>query len=99
MCQSIRTEVPGMHLRSVALVVVAALAGVAASTIVAAQPTPAPPAGFTALFNGKDLSGWRGRPGGGGVFSPYVEAKFTTEEREAKRKEWNGDRDLHWSVD
>ena len=24
-----------------------------------------PPAGFTALFNGKDLSGWRGRPGGG----------------------------------
>ena len=58
-----------------------------------------PPVGFTALFNGKDLSGWRGRPGGGGVFSPYVEAKFTPEEREAKRKEWNADRDLHWSVD
>ena len=38
---------------------------------------PAPPAGFTVLFNGKDLSGWRGRPGGGGVFSPYVEGKFT----------------------
>ena len=51
------------------------------------------------LFNGKDLSGWRGGPGGGGVFSPYVEAKFTPEERAAKQAEWNADRDLHWSVD
>ena len=59
----------------------------------------APPTGFTSLFNGKDLSGWRGRPGGGGVFSPYTEAKFTTEERAAKRAEWNADRDLHWRVD
>src|SRR5688572_5371521 len=61
-------------------------------------PVVAPP-GFTALFNGKDLSGWRGRPGGGGVFSPYVEAKFTPQERAAKQSEWNADRDLHWSVD
>src|SRR5688572_28098551 len=58
-----------------------------------------PPAGFTNLFNGKDLQGWRGRPGGGGVFSPYTEAAFTPEERAAKRAEWNADRDLHWSVD
>ena len=57
------------------------------------------PEGFTSLFNGKDLNGWRGRPGGGGVFSPYVEATFTPEERAAKQKEWNADRDLHWSVD
>ena len=65
-----------------------------------AQPgADAPPAGFTRLFNGKDLSGWRGRPGGGGVFSPYVEAKFTPEERTAKQTEWNADRDLHWKVD
>jgi hypothetical protein len=76
----------------------AALISVVAAIHVWAQQ-PAPPAGFTALFNGKDLSGWRGRPGGGGVFSPYVEAKFTPEEREAKRKEWNADRDLHWRVD
>ena len=82
--------------------------GLAASSLLLAQapapakapaPPPKAPDGFTVLFNGKDLSGWRGRPGGGDVFSPYVEAKFTPEEREAKRKEWNADRDLHWSVD
>jgi len=71
----------------------------AASMLMLAQQKPSPPAGFTALFNGNDLSGWRGRPGGGGVFSPYVEAKFTPEERAAKQKEWNDDRDLHWRVD
>lgn len=70
------------------------LAGVAA-----AQSSTPVPAGFTRLSNGKDLKGWRGRPGGGGVFSPYVEAKFTPDERAAKQAEWNADRDLHWSVD
>jgi len=57
------------------------------------------PEGFTNLFTGRDLSGWRGRPGGGGVFSPYEEAAFTAEAREAKQAEWNADRDEHWSVD
>jgi hypothetical protein len=84
--------------QSVASVVALTIACVAASVTIGAQSTAAP-AGFTALFNGKDLSGWRGRPGGGGVFSPYVEAKFTPEERAAKQKEWNDDRDLHWRVD
>lgn len=57
------------------------------------------PEGFTSLFNGRDLSGWRGRPGGGGVFSPYTEANFTPEERRTKQAEWNANRDEHWSVD
>src|SRR5438046_10482945 len=47
----------------------------------------AQPAGFISLFDGKDLRGWRGRPGGGGGFSPYVEAKFTPQERTAKQAE------------
>src|SRR6187551_984338 len=90
-----------MHIRSTSAVV----AAVAFLTLGAAQDAsaqaapPKAPAGFTVLFNGKDLSGWRGRPGGGGVFSPYVEAKFTPEERSAKQTEWNADRDLHWRVD
>jgi hypothetical protein len=71
----------------------------APAMLVAQKGASAPPAGFTSLFNGTDLSGWRGRPGGGGVFSPYVEAKFTPDERAARQKEWNADRDLHWRVD
>ena len=84
------------------MAVIAALAFITVGTaheVSAQAAAPKAPTGFTVLFNGKDLGGWRGRPGGGGVFSPYVEAKFTPEEREAKRKEWNADRDLHWSVD
>src|SRR4051812_30734690 len=73
---------------------IAAFAGLLAPTAVAQAP-----AGFTNLFNGTDLKGWRGRPGGGGVFSPYLEAKFTPEERAAKQGEWNADRDLHWKAD
>jgi hypothetical protein len=89
-----------MHSRRAAVVAWTTLASIGALSILCAQAvTSEPPAGFTALFNGKDLSGWRGRPGGGGVFSPYVEAKFTPEERSAKQKEWNVDRDLHWRVD
>ena len=76
-----------------------ALAGLMALTAEAQPVSSAPPAGFKSLFNGKDLAGWRGRPGGGGVFSPYVEAKFTAEERAAKQAEWNADRDLHWRAD
>ena len=60
-----------MQIRSSALLVSAALACGGATAILGAQAkAPAPPAGFTVLFNGKDLGGWRGRPGGGGVFSP-----------------------------
>ena len=54
------------------------------------------PRGFTALFNGKDLSGWRGRQGD---YNVYTEAKLTPEEKTAKQTQWNADRDLHWSVD
>jgi mono/diheme cytochrome c family protein len=66
---------------------------------VAAHAQTRPPEGFTHLFNGKDLSGWRGRPGKGGVFSPYVEAAWSDAEHTAKQAEWNADRDTHWRVD
>src|SRR5690606_26716160 len=63
-----------------------------------AQDSEAAPAGYTRIFNGVDLTGWRGRPGNGGVFSPYVEARFTAEERAAAQNAWNDDRDIHWSL-
>src|SRR3954452_2647872 len=71
-----------------------AIAGLLVSTLGAQTP-----AGFTNLFNGKDLSGWRGRPGGGGVFSSYTEAKFTPEERKAQQTECNASLDCNCRVD
>ena len=62
----------------------------------AQRPLNQPPAGFVALFNGKDLTGWRGRQGD---YSPYLEAKLSSEENAAKQAQWNADRDLHWRVD
>ena len=73
------------------------LAAAGAVSAIAGQPAPPQaPAGFTILFNGKDLSGWRGRQQD---YSPYVEARLSQEELAAKQKEWNADRDAHWSVD
>jgi len=57
---------------------------------------PKPPKGFTALFNGKDLTGWRGRQPN---YDPEAEAALSPEERAKKQAEWNTARDAHWSVD
>ena len=44
----------------VGLVTMAALLFLAAATQAAQQPLNQPPQGFVALFNGKDLTGWKG---------------------------------------
>lgn len=84
-----------MRLLAVALV----MAMMTATPLTTRGQSASAPEGFTSLFNGKDLSGWRGRPGKGGVFSPYVEAAFTDGERKTTQAEWNADRDLRWWVD
>ena len=70
----------------------------AAGVLCAATPVAAqnPPPGFTSLFNGKDLSGWRGRQAN---YNPAEEAKLSKEERAAKQALWNTERDAHWTVD
>jgi hypothetical protein len=60
------------------------------------RPLNQAPPGFIALFNGKDLSGWRGRQG---TYSPHAEALLTKDELAAKQIQWNSERDLHWRVD
>jgi hypothetical protein len=82
-------------MRLTVMLVLALAASTAAIGIQKADP-PKPPKGFTALFNGKDLGGWRGRQQD---YSPHVEAKLSKEELAAKQAEWNTDRDAHWSVD
>ena len=60
------------------------------------KPLNKPPKGFVNLFNGKDLSSWRGRQG---TYSPHAEALLSKEELAAKQAQWKSEKDLHWSVD
>jgi Domain of Unknown Function (DUF1080). len=83
------------HVRSAIVLVLAAV------TCAAAQSTERPqnpkiPKGFTELFNGKDLTGWRGRQP---TYNPVEEAKLAKDALAAKQAEWNAARDLHWKVD
>jgi hypothetical protein len=89
------------YLSSAAVVVVSMLItmGVMAAEKPAAAAAPAnnvPPEGFTSLFNGKDLTGWRGRQQ---TYSPYAEQKLSPEEHSKKIADWQADMAKHWSVD
>src|SRR5436190_14993796 len=69
-----------------------------ASQIATGQDTPlnTPPAGFTALFNGKDLSGWKGLAGKGG--SPLERAKLTPDQLKEEQAKADERMPSAWSV-
>lgn len=70
-----------------------------ANSVSGAEPAATavqPPPGFTAIFNGKDLSGWRGRQGD---FNPHLEATLAKDDLAARQATWNTNRDLHWKAD
>ena len=69
----------------------AALLALAASAFAQGQP----PAGFTALFNGKDLAGWRG----GDTFDHRKVLAASEPERAALLQKWTDDMLLHWKVE
>jgi len=52
-----------------------------------------PPKGFKALFNGKDLTGWKGLVG-----NPKTRAKMTPEELAKEQKRADAEMKAHWSV-
>ena len=52
-----------------------------------------PPEGFKALFNGKDLDGWKGLVG-----DPKIRAKMTPEQLAEKQKEADARAQTHWKV-
>jgi hypothetical protein len=58
-----------------------------------AQPNP--PKGFTALFNGKDLSGWHGMP----HFDPYKLAEIPLMNRKREIGVWTAEALKHWRVE
>jgi hypothetical protein len=62
--------------------------------LAAAAVADEPPQGFTTLFNGRDLAGWRGRP----QLDPQKEAATPADERSRLQEEWNRDLAMHWSV-
>lgn len=49
------------------------------------------PDGFTALFNGKDLEGWHGRP--------HYDPRKWADTEQSKRDEWLADTKEHWTVE
>ena len=51
-----------------------------------------PPPGFTALFNGRDLTGWRG----GDTFDHRKWLALPETERDAKNADWTADMRMHW---
>jgi hypothetical protein len=56
-----------------------------------------PPAGFTALFNGRDLTGWKGLLKGPND-NPAKRAKLSPDELAAAQKEADDDMRAHWKV-
>jgi hypothetical protein len=75
-----------------ALALALARLGIAFTLVVGGAPQP--PEGFTALFNGKDLSGWHGMND-----NPYKLAAMSAEDRDALIAKRTEDAKKHWSVD
>lgn len=77
------------------------LASLSGLALVALAPAAQPPAGFTSLFNGKDLSGWRG----GDTFDHRALLEMPAAEREAKIAQWTAsltelkDGKPHWRAE
>ena len=69
----------------------------AAPAVMAADNEP--PKGFTALFNGKDLTGWHGWAIHGKGGTPPDLAKATEEDRAKLIEGWTADSKKHWTVD
>ena len=69
----------------------AGLLGGAASALALNQPPP----GFTALFNGQELAGWRG----GDTFDHRKYLAMPPDQRAAQDADWTADMRKHWRVE
>jgi hypothetical protein len=82
---------------SVAVVLLSAVAGMvvgAAADQAQAVSAASPPSGFTALYNGKDLSGWRG----GDTFDHRRLLAMNAADRDAQIAKWTATMREHWSA-
>jgi hypothetical protein len=69
------------------------LALLLASVALTAAPTP--PEGFTSLYNGKDLTGWRG----GDTSDHRAYLALSPEKRAERDKTWTADMRTHWKAE
>ncbi len=67
-------------------------AALAISSTLCRADDPAPPKGFRAIFNGKDLTGWYG-------WNPHTTAKLTGEKLEESLKAQRAEFANHWRVE
>ena len=63
----------------------------------AKQPDNTPPEGYTALFNGKDLTGWKGLLAGP-LDNPFERAKATPEQLKTAQEAADKHMREHWAV-
>ena len=70
-------------------------ATLAAALTFTTSAAPTPPAGFNALFNGTDLSGWRG----GDTFDHRKYLAMPADEREKQDANWTADMTMHWRAE
>ena len=79
------------------LAIITAFSLLAAATQAAQQPSNQPPAGFVALFNGKDLTGWKGL-----LQEPYdnpdKRAALAPEQAKKLRQEADENMRAHWKA-
>ena len=83
---------PGVCLVTMAASLLGAAVGLAAQ-----QPLNQPPEGFIALFNGKDLTGWKGLLKGP-YDSPEKRAPLAAEERAKLQQEADENMRAHWKA-
>lgn len=76
------------------LLTLALLASFAAAAVAEEAKPNTPPKGFTALFNGKDLSGWKGLVG-----NPKTRATMTPEKLKEEQAKADEQMRAHWSVE
>jgi hypothetical protein len=94
------SRLPAIMAGAVACLLLPAAGRVVAQTVVASPPAAeqprrnVPPEGYRALFNGKDLAGWRGM----GTDDPYQLAAKSEEERAAFFAGNQPGLEAHWSV-